>query len=239
MTGRGDEGFLERWSRRKQEAQAKSSSSMLPDKVASAGGDLPGEGETAAPVGAGEVQGQQAGAPSVVEVEAVNREAAEAVDLETLTYESDFSVFLKKGVPAALKNAALRKLWASNPVLANVDGLNDYDQDFRLGNQLGREFKSAWEVGRGYARKLEAMEAKLAEEQALEAAAEGEAAAAGDMPPLADDDRQPVDEESKAPVIASDASETPSADVAPEEEAGDQARPKVSLRLRMSFAEDE
>jgi hypothetical protein len=37
---------------------------------------------------------------------------------------------MREGVPEALRNRALRKLWLSDPVLANLDGLNDYDEDF-------------------------------------------------------------------------------------------------------------
>jgi len=82
------------------------------------------------------------------EIEMANRAAAEAVDIENLTYESDFSLFLKSGVPAALKRTAMRKLWMSNPVLANLDGLNDYDEDFN--NPAHNVFQSIWQVGRGY-----------------------------------------------------------------------------------------
>ncbi len=53
-------------------------------------------------------------------------------DVDTLTYKSDFTVFLRKGIPAVLQSAALAKLWRSDPVLANLDGLNDYEDDFRV-----------------------------------------------------------------------------------------------------------
>jgi len=55
---------------------------------------------------------------------------AEGIDIDTLEYDSDFTVFMKDKVPKTLKRMALRKLWLSNPILANVDGLNDYDEDF-------------------------------------------------------------------------------------------------------------
>lgn len=77
-----------------------------------------------------------------------NREAAEAVDIETLGYDSDFSLFLKRGVPAALRRKAMRKLWASSPVLANLDGLNDYDIDYA--DPSFNQFTSIWQVGRGF-----------------------------------------------------------------------------------------
>src|SRR5690606_15138337 len=130
-----DEGFLQRWSRRKQQADA--------------GQDAAG------PVEPGPKDAVPADSEAAADEEAQNRAAAEAVDLDTLDAHSDYTVFLKKGVPAALKTAALRKLWRSDPVLANLDGLNDYDQDFNAVGAAMKEFKSAWEVGRGYAAKLE------------------------------------------------------------------------------------
>ncbi|MEE9194622.1 MAG: DUF3306 domain-containing protein, partial [Alphaproteobacteria bacterium] len=50
----------------------------------------------------------------------------------TLDKDSDYSVFMKEGVPEQLKKLALRKLWRSDPVFAVLDGLNDYDEDFRI-----------------------------------------------------------------------------------------------------------
>lgn len=53
-------------------------------------------------------------------------------DIETLKEESDFSAFLKEGVPDKLRRLALRKLWASTPLFGLRDGLNDYDEDFTV-----------------------------------------------------------------------------------------------------------
>lgn len=80
---------------------------------------------------------------------AANRAAAEAVDLDLIGPDFDFSVFLRDGVPGALKTAALRRLWRSSPVFANLDGLNDYDKDFTL-RSGGDVVKTAWEFGRGF-----------------------------------------------------------------------------------------
>ncbi len=55
---------------------------------------------------------------------------AEDINIEELEYGSDFTPFMDAKVPKALKRMALRKLWRSNPILANIDGLNDYDEDF-------------------------------------------------------------------------------------------------------------
>lgn len=50
--------------------------------------------------------------------------------LETLTNDSDFRVFMRPDVPEELRNQALRKLWGSDPVYANLDGLLEYGEDF-------------------------------------------------------------------------------------------------------------
>lgn len=61
----------------------------------------------------------------------------------------DFSAFMKETVPAALHNRALRKLWLSNPVLANVDNLVDYGEDFAAEGKLGAVVKTVYRVGKG------------------------------------------------------------------------------------------
>ena len=53
-------------------------------------------------------------------------------DIDSLDADSDYSVFMGEGVPEHLKRLALRKLWLSDPVLANVDGLVDYGEDFTV-----------------------------------------------------------------------------------------------------------
>ncbi len=55
---------------------------------------------------------------------------AELPDIESLDKDSDFTVFLKDGVPENLRGQALRKLWCSDPVFAFRDGLDDYDDDY-------------------------------------------------------------------------------------------------------------
>lgn len=61
----------------------------------------------------------------------------------------DFSVFMKATVPAALRNRALRKLWTSDPVLANVDMLVDYGEDFTGKNDVLTVVKTLYRVGKG------------------------------------------------------------------------------------------
>ena len=51
-------------------------------------------------------------------------------DPDTMVQGDDFSVFMAKAVPDQIRRRALRTLWRSNPVLANVDMLVDYGEDF-------------------------------------------------------------------------------------------------------------
>lgn len=69
---------------------------------------------------------------------------------ETLKPGDDFSAFMADGVPAFLRRRALRVLWRSNPVLANLDGLNDYDEDFTSPELTQKVLATAYKVGRGF-----------------------------------------------------------------------------------------
>lgn len=84
-------------------------------------------------------------------------------DPDTLVKGDNFAAFLKAGVPARLRNRALRRLWISDPVLANLDGLNDYDQDFTDAATVVKDLKTAYRVGRGMLRDEEPAEAAIAE----------------------------------------------------------------------------
>jgi hypothetical protein len=105
-----DDGFLGRWSRRKQ-----------------------AEKERAA---------NPAAAPAVPEAPAEKSEAAtppaapEPVDLtklppiDSLTADSDYTAFLRPGVPQSMQIAALRRLWLTDPSVQNYEALVDYAWDF-------------------------------------------------------------------------------------------------------------
>ena len=74
----------------------------------------------------------------------------ESVDIDAMNYESDYTEFMKDGVPEALKRKALRQLWRSDPILANVDGLCDYDDDFTDAALAVDVLKTVHKVGKGY-----------------------------------------------------------------------------------------
>ena len=127
-----DKGFLRRWSQLKQE-------------------DGHGkEQPVAEPAGKSASPELTKGSP---EAGAAGATPAELPDIESLDKDSDFTVFLKDGVPERLRGLALRKLWRSHPAFAVIDGLDDYDDDFTLlfPKAVAQTVKSAYEVAKGAA----------------------------------------------------------------------------------------
>ena len=57
-------------------------------------------------------------------------DAAALPPIESLGADSDYTAFLRRGVPAALRRAALRKAWSSDPAIADHRPLVEYDWDF-------------------------------------------------------------------------------------------------------------
>jgi hypothetical protein len=78
-------------------------------------------------------------------------------DPATLGPGDDFSAFMRDAVPARLRRAALRRLWGTKPVLANLDGMIDYGEDFTDAARCLPDLKTAYQVGRGLMRHVEAM----------------------------------------------------------------------------------
>lgn len=89
-----------------------------------------------------------------IEEEELSEEEREVVaglpPLDTLDKDSDFSPFLRDGVPEFMKRRALRLLWRLNPFFNFRDGLNDYDQDFNVVHKIIDEMTGAYKVGRGH-----------------------------------------------------------------------------------------
>jgi hypothetical protein len=69
---------------------------------------------------------------------------------ESLGKDDDFTRFLSRTVPERLRRRALRRLWLTNPVLANLDGLNDYEEDYTDAATAGQLVRTAYQVGRGF-----------------------------------------------------------------------------------------
>ncbi|MCW3780036.1 DUF3306 domain-containing protein [Defluviimonas salinarum] len=89
-------------------------------------------------------------------------------DPDTLERGDDFAAFLKEAVPEHLRRRALRRLWRSNPVLANLDGLVDHGEDYTDAATVRPDLRTAYQVGRGMLRHLTALAAP--EQTVVEAA---------------------------------------------------------------------
>jgi hypothetical protein len=107
--------FLSRWSRRKQEARRAERAPEPPPEEAT-------PPETPAAEGA-----PAAGAELTAD------EIAQLPKIEELTAETDISVFLGRGVPEPLRNAALRKMWTLDPAIRDFEGhARDYAYDWNV-----------------------------------------------------------------------------------------------------------
>ncbi|MEO0672899.1 MAG: DUF3306 domain-containing protein, partial [Pseudomonadota bacterium] len=154
-----DEGFLGRWSRRKRGQDT-------PEDLA--------DGETAV-AHADDREARPAEADA--EHEAQDAEATESfddVDFEALDETSDYTRFMGEDVPEDVKNQALSKLWISDPVFANLDGLTDYSEDFTDAATVPiGPLKTAYKVGQGFLSDDEVAEwEKLGQETKPEAQSE-------------------------------------------------------------------
>ncbi len=177
-----------------------------------------------------------------VEVSAADKTDAELLaehDLpepETLTAEDDFRPFLGDAIPQRLKTRALRCLWRVNPVLANVDGLVDYGEDFTDAATVVENLKTAYQVGRGMTRHVEA----LAEQAQAKAEAEAQVVADDDPQDLAPEAADAADAaEETAPQGALDESATTATAEPtlawPEDDASAQDTGPSFRRLRITF----
>jgi hypothetical protein len=154
-----DEGFLQRWSRRKAEARSA-------DETATEDLGVAAEGQ---PASARETSGPAQGEPAPVAPE-------DLPDIESLDAGSDFSVFMRPGVPAQLRTQALRKLWRSDPIFSKLDGLLEYGEDYSIQSWPKGAIRTAYQIGRGFVNELE----KLAE--AADKPAPSEEPASGPAP---------------------------------------------------------
>lgn len=82
---------------------------------------------------------------------------------ETLKAGDDFTAFLSEAVPDRIRRRALRVLWRSNPVLANVDQLVDYGEDFTDSATVVANLQTAYQVGKGMLSHVQEMARQAAE----------------------------------------------------------------------------
>lgn len=149
----------------------------------------------------------------------------ELPDPDTMKQGDDFSAFMAEAVPEKLRRRALRQLWRSNPVLANLDSLVDYGEDYTDAALVVENLQTAYQVGKGMLKHIEALaEAAERAADAELAEAEGEEPAAGDM----------EEAEAEQPAIEADGGEP---DVLASGVEPEVARAKP--RMRFAFADAE
>jgi hypothetical protein len=205
MSGPND-GPLSRWSRRKQAARRNRRGSAAPVPVTS-----PAEAAAVPGPSAAQIAEAPSDDTAVARLEAGDTEptveeiVASLPDIEELDAASDYTGFLAKGVPEHLARAALRKLWLSDPVFANLDGLNDYDQNFNLIDKVIQLADTNYKVGRGM----------IDADEAAPAAEDGHLPDAQDAPKA-----MAMAESPEAPLVAEDADDAGEQGGGPAESAG-------------------
>ena len=131
-------GTLSRWSQRK-----------LAARRGAVVDEPPREKQAVAP--ADETSSAAAGEQnSVAKATDPDTEIPELTPIDELTFESDYTGFLHKNVPEALRRAALRKLWTSDPVFGFIDMLDDYCEDFNVIDTPITLAQTSYQVGKGY-----------------------------------------------------------------------------------------
>ena len=138
-----DKGFLSRWSDRKLSAEQ--------DQSALPSADI-----------------QQADEPAEEFEGKSDDEILSILELpgpETLTLGDTVEKFMDGRVPERIRARALRAFWKTNPVLANLDGLDEYWDDYTDAAMIVEDMQTLYQVGKGYASQaLDALES-LAEDE--------------------------------------------------------------------------
>ena len=139
------DSFIGRWSRRKLAAKA----DPPPSPPEEEGGVTAGEPAPTEPALVAEPQ------------------PMELPPVESLEADSDYSVFMKPGVPAELRQQALTRLWATNPGLMQPEVMDLHVGDY-TSPVVAEVVKTAWRLGKGV---LDAAELAAEEEERRQAAA--------------------------------------------------------------------
>ncbi|MEY8842440.1 DUF3306 domain-containing protein [Cribrihabitans sp. XS_ASV171] len=84
-------------------------------------------------------------------------------DPDQLEPGDNIAAFLREAVPDRLRRRALRRLWQVNPLLANVDGLVDYGEDYTDAACVVENLQTAYQVGRGMLSHVEKLAAEMTE----------------------------------------------------------------------------
>ena len=137
-----DKGFLSRWSDRKLKNETDVPSAVEADSNEETLGEDEFEGKSDDEI------------LSILELP----------DPEKLKLGDTVEKFMDGRVPERIRARALRAFWKTNPVLANIDGLDEYCDDYTDAATVIENLQTIYEVGKGYAEQaLDALES-LADE---------------------------------------------------------------------------
>lgn len=168
-------------------------------------------------------------------------------DPDTLEPGADFRAFMQKAVPDRIRRRALRRLWVSNPALANLDGLIDYGEDFTDSATVLETLQTAYQVGKGMMAHVEEL-ARQADEKTAAAAGDTATDTATDTDTGAEPDAdQKTDDSAQG---KTEPAQTEQARAAPDEDAArqhadayawhdDTDQPAAPPRRRLRFSFDD
>jgi hypothetical protein len=132
----GEGGFLSRWSARKSQI---AKGEDVPDEVPSPeiADDVIEDEEDAA----------------LTDAELLKK--YDLPDPEAVTEESGLEQFLNgRGLPGRVRQMALRRLWRLNPLFGVVDDMVEYGEDYTDAATVIEDMKTAYTVGKGYAKEV-------------------------------------------------------------------------------------
>ena len=151
-----DKGFLSRWSDRKLKGEDDALPATELDGVKETSSEDEFEGKTDDEI------------LSILELP----------DPETLKLGDTVEKFMDGRVPERIRARALRAFWKTNPVLANIDGLDEYCDDYTDAAMVIENLQTIYEVGKGYAEQaLDALESLADDEEPADQLAGSEIAA--------------------------------------------------------------
>lgn len=143
-----EKGFLSRWSDRKLKADSEESEVALPDSLPEKTPEDEFEGKSDEEI------------LSILELP----------EPETLKLGDTVEKFMDGRVPERIRARALRAFWKTNPVLANIDGLDEYCEDYTDAATVVENLQTIYQVGKGYAvQALDALESLAEDELEVEA----------------------------------------------------------------------
>lgn len=155
-------------------------------------------------------------------------------DPDSLEEGADFKAFMAKAVPDRIRRRALRRLWISNPALANLDGLLDYGEDFTDSAKVIENMQTAYQVGKGMLAHVE----ELARQAEAKEQAEAEVASADPEP--SERIAEPVAEDNTIALHDAEPAPRPAQTTDPAEAREDHDEPvDLQPRRRMRFSFDD